>query len=373
MISDSFKSKRKASSRPTIDFDRLYTEVDIVNLAKQLGMTVRGTQARCYNSGFHKHGDRTYSLTFGSKDRKNLFHCFTCGESGNTISLYQNVKKIPSFIDAAREMWSEFFGGRITSGLNTKFSLVYRNPSTPPPEPPEPGEYANIYTDLIRFCGPPTGNILSYLTGGKRGLTARTIGQCKFTGFEDGWRVEQYLRSKYPLEDLKSSGLFWPKFGDSSFIYRGAWVLIPFLKNDRVVFLQGRNLGGDKPKYLHLPGYRVPLYNQDVVMSADGSEAIYLCEGAFDAAMLQQQGRLAVAILGVNNFKLAHAKSLAPFRVIVALDNDDAGSKGANEVIALIRSVRNDADVEKFKLPDGIKDVTDYYLQLDKCGVGVKL
>jgi len=50
-----------------IDLDRLKQAMPIMDLAKSLGLEIRGRQARCYNSTAHKHNDRSFSLGLGTQ------------------------------------------------------------------------------------------------------------------------------------------------------------------------------------------------------------------------------------------------------------------------------------------------------------------
>lgn len=354
----------------TLDLERLQEEIDIVSLARQMGMQVRGTQGRCYNSQFHKHGDRAFSLTFGSKDKKNLYYCFACGERGNVVSLYQHIRGLATWMDAARELWHDYFGG-ISNGLGKDKSLVYRNPAPVVEKKIDLKEFSDIYTDVVKFCGPPQGAYLKYLTGSTRKLTKETIAKFRICAVNDWKWVEQELKNKYPLERLKASGVFWPQSGQ--FVYRGQWVLVPFFEDGQVVFLQGRRLGDGKPKYLHLRGLPVPLFNRDTLLDASAGSEVYVCEGVFDAIVMEQWGRKAVGILGVNNFKPYHAQLLQPYRVTIATDNDQAGITGASKISDMLWGTVQETEKGKvtvFRLPEGIKDMTEFYIhELDKLQV----
>lgn len=351
-----------------IDFNRLQNEIEIVSLAKQIGMQVRGTQARCYNSGFHKHGDRSYSLTFGSKNHSNLYFCFTCGEKGNVVSLYQKVNGLATWMDAARELWHDYFGG-ITKGMTKKQAMVYRNPESKIENKSKVdlGQFSDIYTFLVRFCGPPRGEFLEYLVGPTRRLETHTLAKFRVCAVTDWRATEHELRKEFGLDRLRAAGIFWRN--SDQFIYRGKWVLVPFFQNGKIIFLQGRRLDGGKPKYLHLQGLSVPLYNQDTII--DEHSEIYVCEGVFDAMVMEQWHRPAVAVLGVNNFKPEHAESLKSHQVVIAMDNDRAGEEGAGKISEMLQKIQAER-VSLFKLPSGIKDLTEFYIsELDKSRVKV--
>jgi len=68
-----------------IDFQRIRESVDIVAVAKWLGLEVHGGKSRC---PFHQ--DRTPSLSF--KDGR--FKCFGCDASGDVVDLVAKMKDI---------------------------------------------------------------------------------------------------------------------------------------------------------------------------------------------------------------------------------------------------------------------------------------
>lgn len=58
---------------PKVDLDRLKQAMPIMDLAKSLGLEVRGRQARCFNSQAHAHNDHNFSLGLDT-NRNRLRH-----------------------------------------------------------------------------------------------------------------------------------------------------------------------------------------------------------------------------------------------------------------------------------------------------------
>ena len=271
-------------------------------------------------------------------------------------------------MDAAWALWREYFGG-ITNGLNKKKAFVYRTPEKiiETKSKVDLTQFSDIYLDVVRFCGPPTGDYLKYLLGNKRRLDSRTISKFKICAVGDWKMVEQELKAKYSLERLREAGVFWPD--SDRFLYRGQWILVPFFQGDKIIFLQGRRLDEGSPRYLHLKGLPLPLFNTNTLKDAPGNN-VYICEGVFDAMIMEQWGYKAVAILGVNNFKPEYAELLKEIEVTVGMDNDAAGKQASFKIMDLLNATGRKTMVSLLHLPQGIKDLTDYYsYTLDKLRV----
>lgn len=102
----------------------------------------------------------------------------------------------------------------------------------------------------------------------------------------------------------------------------------------------GRHTGDGTPKYLNQPaGIKLPLFPQ--VSPLKGS--IILVEGIFDMLNLHDKGLTnAMCCFGVKNVtadKLAVLQMQGVDRVDVFLDNDDAGQKGADEIIRICEEI----------------------------------
>lgn len=116
----------------------------------------------------------------------------------------------------------------------------------------------------------------------------------------------------------------------------------------------GRHTGDGTPKYLNQPaGVKLPLFPQ--VEPIQGT--IMLVEGIFDVLNLHDKGiDNAVCCFGVRNVtaeKLAILQMKGIDRIDIFLDNDEAGNKGAEEIIKLCEEV----GLEHRRIRFGSKDV----------------
>jgi 5S rRNA maturation endonuclease (ribonuclease M5) len=118
-------------------------------------------------------------------------------------------------------------------------------------------------------------------------------------------------------------------------------VIIPFWRNDDLVYFQARSLIGQKPKYLN-PGAEFGLKSKSYLFPFDLSERyVIVCEGPTDAISLQLQGVNATATLGCS-LSVTQSRMLAGFqgRIIVGYDNDSAGKAGLKNIHTTINCQR---------------------------------
>ncbi len=129
-------------------------------------------------------------------------------------------------------------------------------------------------------------------------------------------------------------------------------------------FVQGRLLDPKEgaPKYCNLAGVEVPaLLNLDRLVELEPGSRVFVCEGAPDTLVLEQEGFPAVGIIGSSGFKAEWVGNLARFRVHLVLDNDAAGRSGTDRTAALFHD--QNLPVFVVKLPDGVKDVNEFFLK----------
>ena len=343
------------------DLDTLKDTIPIADLARSLGLQIRGRQASCYNKVSHKHGDKNFSL--GLDTKTNRYKCFACGVNGSVIDLYKEVKGV-SLSEAINEL-AKIAGlsstGQPASRQKTGTEQVRITPS--PIYKPEATQkpitdaIAGIYKALLDYCGELDDQSIAYLTGATRGLTRETIARFKLFCIKDYSATNKFMREKFSPEALKEAGLVSDA---GNLIFYQHKVVIPFIESGRIIFLQGRRTDNQQPKYMHLKR-SVPLFNAETLKSLATGERVYICEGVFDAMMLEQAGFKAVAILGVNNFKPDMAELFNGLDVVLCLDNDEQGNRATQDLARVFLS--EGQSIKRKLLPDGIKDITEWYLK----------
>ena len=128
-----------------------------------------------------------------------------------------------------------------------------------------------------------------------------------------------------------------------------------FDKLGRVVFFQTRNI--------HSKGFYLPKGAKKVLWGANEitSPEVVICESIFNALTCWKNGRQAVAMFGTGDDLVYKQLLELPCRsFIVATDNDEAGQKGAKELIKLLKE--NGKLVSHLLIDEPKKDINDYAL-----------
>lgn len=143
--------------------------------------------------------------------------------------------------------------------------------------------------------------------------------------------------------------------------YEG-WISIPyFTALDHCVGFKFRRLDDGKPKYGSPVGQKTHLFNVNAVTEDSGH--IVICEGEFDAIIMNEIGVPAVGVPGVAAWKPFYPKLFTGFDVIYIIgDNDTREDKDTNPGADFSRRVMGDVtNGQIVTLPPGM-DITDYYL-----------
>lgn len=358
-----------------IDLDELKAAIDLAELAQTLGLEVKGKVARCYNAQAHAHGDKTPSLGFyKGQDGAGRYKCFACGVDGTALDLYMAVRGV-DLVTAAREL-AELYGltPRTSGPMPTRRPSAAGagrapTPATPSTKGPASAPDSELYEALAAYCGGPDPEALAYLTGPSRGLTAETVRRFGLFTVKDYSATERHLLDRFGRDRLRAAGIL-AKSGRGLIFYKHRLV-IPYTQGGRVIFLQGRRLDGERPKYLGLTDISPALFNLDRLGTLAKGARVYLTEGAFDAMALEQYGRPALSVYSISGFRPDWAKLLAPFDACLVYDNpkpsgtpeerarEEATLAAARGRVA--RSFLAAGRVLKAKrLPAEFKDVTDY-------------
>lgn len=151
------------------------------------------------------------------------------------------------------------------------------------------------------------------------------------------------------------AGLYVEESGD----YAG-WLAIPYPHLTGRWGVRYRRLahtGG--PKYMDVAGADLHLYNPQHL--GPQSREVWFTEGEIDALILWQYGVPAIGMSGSTKyghelFQEAWSLLFKKARVVIAVDNDDAGAKAAADIEKAFRHA------ERLSLPDGF-DINDFHLK----------
>ena len=173
-----------------------------------------------------------------------------------------------------------------------------------------------------------------YLFGSDRKLTPKTIKIFRLLEIKNPHYLTACLRKKYPMHKLIRSGVFNKK---RHFIFSKHSIIIPIIKNGKIVAIRGRAFPNTnyKPKYLNLAGHSAKMiYNVDALKKIKPKQALWLCEGEFETMIATQARLKAIGFPGVNGIPFEELKRLniSQYRLHVAFDADEAGDKAAQKL-----------------------------------------
>lgn len=234
---------------------------------------------------------------------------------------------------------------------------------------------AEIFDDLYLYCTQRgwTREAWQYLTE-KRFLSAKSILFFKLFFIQNYFEVNNHLKKRFPMDDLRRAGLFNIKEdGGGNLIFYHHRLIIPYLHNKQIVYLRGRyfdvdnNTKTSSNRYFGLRndalGVNSPkrFYNSDALNDLLPGERVHITEGEFDAMLMEDAGFKTIAIPGAGNIpKIEKFAKLKDAEVVLIPDNDEAGSKLQLELVKIFEAMGNRISIKK--LP--AKDVTDYAEQI---------
>ena len=285
-------------------------DLPIEGVAERLGLTVKHHKALCCF-----HDDHTPSLTF----KKNKFKCWSCGESGDSISLVQKVLG-KDFLDACCWLADEH-NVIVTSFTTPEDSAVQQKPF-----------------DASRYE----------------------------RYFEHPWLNEEARRFLFEERKLDPRVVRWCKL--SSWIDRSGtpWLEIPYFdRQGKLIGIQNRNLTKGATPRFRFPqgGGSISLYNQPVLNRLRPNDTLYICEGASDNWSMLSAGYRAVAIPSATLLTKKDVELLQSLSSELSVsfemwpDNDTPGERLFLQLQKVLPSLVH------HQLPQGCKDFSDLYVK----------
>jgi len=334
--------------------------ISILDVAAALGIEIRNRKAMCIAG----HDERTPSLVFYPLE--NRWHCFGCGMHGDAIDLVQETmecgfKEAVSWLRKAFPTHSsekEMARGTRSWRKRTATPFKGMDGSRGIDYKPDP----EVYEWFLNHCRlSPSG--LDYLVS--RGFWYETVSHFRVGELRSPATALQKSLRKWGLPRLEKAGLVRTSKKASGALNRTlVWwersLILPFFKGGEVVYLQGRRLSGEGPKYMGPVGIEKPLFNREVLRDMNPGDQILICEGATDVMAAHQHGYNAIGVLGATSFRSAWVSLVMPFQVCVVPDNDSAGSQFAQRVKAICAS--KGKIVHELRVPDG-KDLAECLLE----------
>jgi hypothetical protein len=310
------------------------------------------------------------SASFNVSSAKGLYHCFGCGASGDVIGFVTKHDKV-SF-GRALETLARRAGLDLGRLMEERERVPRRTPVeelTPPRggKPKAPAEGTPLHGVPPRLR---SGEVLSrvvehyhqtfceredaqaYLV--ERGITDCDLVRALKIGYADGSLLETTPRAGELRDALLALGVVTPEGRE----LLGGCVVVPLPDplTGEWTSLYGR--GMKTARHCYLPG---PLRGVVNFQAAKTSEEVVLAESIFDALSFHQVGiGIAIPIYGTNGFTPDHLDLLkreGVKRVVLALDNDDAGRKATDALKGKLEAAG--LAVRSAVFPPGIKDANE--------------
>lgn len=289
------------------DIDKLRS-LSCEGVAQRLGIKVQHHKALCCF-----HSDHTPSLTF----KKNKFKCWSCGESGDSISLVMKVLG-KDFLDACRWLADEH-NVIVTCFTTPENSGVEQKPFDA--------------TRFERFFERPwlLPEARKFLFDERR-IDPRVVRWCRLTSWKDKQGVP--------------------------------WLQTPYYDCEgKLVGVQNRNLiKGALPRFRFPSGSQCGIYNLPVLNLLKPGEQLFITEGCSDCWAMLSAGHKAIAIPSATLLNKKDLELLQALRYELSIrfemwpDNDEPGERLFLQLQKVL------PDLVHHQLPSDCKDFSDYYL-----------
>ncbi|CAK8053985.1 DNA primase [Eupransor demetentiae] len=340
---------------PTAVIDEVRQKVNIVDVIGQY--TQLSKRGREWNGSCPFHEDRRPSLFVD--DKKQVFHCFSCGRSGTVFSFIMEKEGL-SYPEAVIKLAQEAgisIDQRYTSGGSNEYGQRF-------------AKVFELYTAAQRLYQ----HILLNTTAGeealkyleeKRGLDQATIQKYgigyvpednAFLHYVEEQNIDSKLRDESNLFLTNDSGQTRDRFAR-----RVVWPIAN--AQGQVVGFSGRTLDPDNQiKYMNSPessffNKSQLLYHFDQAKSSiRTTKTAMILEGFMDVISANLAGEeIGVATMGTA-LTAYHVRQLARIaqKILLLYDGDEAGQKAAKRSIALINEEAPKVEIGIVVLPDDL-------------------
>lgn len=275
------------------------------------------------------HNEKTPSFTVD--DRKQLFHCFGCGEGGDVVSFIMHKEGL-SYIDSM-EYLAKKAGIKLDDTKSSKENKILNR-------------YYDINKDIMMYF---YKNLLTdkacqiYLKN--RGFRSNIVNTFMLGFAKNSWDdLLSYVKNKdYLLDDIENLGLIKKSQNGKYYDKYRNRLIFPIINHyGKVIGFGGRSIDSTMPKYLNSPESQVfkkryNLYGLNIFKKQSNKDII-LVEGYMDVIGLNNQGiDQAVASLGTS-LTSDQAKLLKRYakNVYICYDEDNAGIKATDRAIEIL-------------------------------------
>ena len=304
-----------------------------------------------------------HSPSFSVNGDKQIYKCFSCGESGNVITFVQKYNNI-SFQEAIK-LLAENAGISITLDMPKKQSAY--------------DKYYDINDTALKYY---KNNLISsvgaeaykYLTD--RGLTKELINEFNI-GLATGNKLSSMLDKKYDVGSLLNIDISKEIGGNIYDTFQNR-IIFPVIDEDKnVIAFSGRKYLRDdlndvsQPKYLNTKETIIfkksnVLYNiNNSLQEIKKSKEIIITEGFMDTIRMSSIGYKNVVALMGTAFTKEHLDKIKSYkcRVVLNLDQDNAGKSATMSIGDEL--IKNNIEVSVIVFDD-YKDSDEYIVNKGK-------
>lgn len=275
------------------------------------------------------HNEKTPSFTVD--DKKQLFHCFGCGEGGDVVSFIMHKEGL-SYIDSMKYLANKAgikLDDTKSSKENKRLNRLY-----------------DINRDIMMYF---YKNLLTDKAGQtylkNRGFRSNIVNTFMLGFAKNSWNdLISYVKEKdYLLDDIENLGLIKKSQNGKYYDKYRNRLIFPIINHyGKVIGFGGRSIDSTMPKYLNSPESeifkkRYNLYGLNIFKKQSNKDII-LVEGYMDVIGLNNQGiDQAVASLGTS-LTNDQAKLLKRYakNVYICYDEDNAGIKATDRAIEIL-------------------------------------
>lgn len=269
-------------------------------------------------SGSHGHrgSDGALSIT---KDGQR-WKCFSCNRGGDLIDLIEAAENITT--EAARQRALDISGQ--TGGSWAARPVKRQEPQQPPKPEPQ--------ADFSAFIEECAANITLTDYPQRRGLSAETVERYKL-GYYTGQGKAKEIITGLLGRDIIAPALIIPYNRRCSYFIARSTIETEAERERIAAAGIGKANFNGKQKHDKPPtekAGREPIYNAAALYNAEG-KPVFITEAPLDCLAYLDLGFYAVAIGGTGHEKLIEQLKRRPTRnrLIIALDNDQAGQEAA--------------------------------------------
>ena len=319
--------------------------------------------ARC---PFHEEKTASFTVT----PSKGLYHCFGCGARGDVVGFVTKMDNVGfpqameilarrAGLDLKELMAGSFAAAALSNGIAQAGEAQLNGHGHEAPQIAiaaiDSATTRLLLASVVEhyhrtFCERPDAQ--DYLKG--RGLTDPELLKAWKIGYADGSLLKTLPKSGEVRDGLVALGVITAEGRE----LMGGCVVFPLPDPLSAAWINLYGRGVKTDRHCYLPG---PLRGVFNFQAARSGEEVILTESVIDACSFHQAGvRNSIPLYGINGFTGDHLdlmKREGVKRVVIALDNDEAGHRATESLKE--RLVAAGIEARAVEWPEGVKDANE--------------